>query len=311
MSNAKDKTPEQPKDTGKDVSVQRQNTSMDVVDLGDDAGQGMENMDSSELKIPFLYLLQTNSPQCKPVAAGGVPGAKAGMFMNGATGELYEGPLPFVPCNRDHKFIEYTPQNLGGGLVQIYEPDDNLVLELQAQHGKFGKLPRNITKRDQNGQPLDGTEIVETFTLACIFVPKDNTPFKAFVSFKSTQIPKYQTLMGRINDGIRYANPRSTPENPLPPQKPAIYQHLWDMESVYETKKKGEFYGFKLTLHAKNEDGTEMRPINSLLKKSDPLLEEAKAFYEFMGGTAVNYKNDKQGADAGEPGQKAGDETPM
>jgi hypothetical protein len=283
-----------------------------VVDLGDDAGLGMDNMDSSELRIPFLYLLQANSPQvAEPVGQGaGVPGAKAGMFMDSSTGELYESPIALIPCSRDemHKFLEKTPQALGGGLVAVYEPNDPIVLELKAKHGKFGKLPRNVTRRDDKGQALDGTELQETFTLGGIFVPNPESgksPFKALLSFKSTQIPKYQSMMGRLKNSIVFPHPDPT----KPAQKPAVFSLVWKLESVYESNAKGKFYGMNLTLWAKNTDGTEMRPINSLTKKLFPeLYEESKAFYEFLRGNAskVNYKNE-----AGGETVKPGDDVPM
>lgn len=45
------------------VNLQQQNLPA-VVDFGEDAGVGMENIDKSEVRIAWLAVLQSNSPQC-------------------------------------------------------------------------------------------------------------------------------------------------------------------------------------------------------------------------------------------------------
>ena len=38
-------------------------TALDVFDYGDDTGQGFENQDMSDRKLPIIELLQSNSPE--------------------------------------------------------------------------------------------------------------------------------------------------------------------------------------------------------------------------------------------------------
>jgi len=276
----------------RDVTVRPLN-ALTSVDFGDDAGGGMENIDSSELKIPFLNILQSNSPQCKPVDAGGLPGAQMGKMLNGATGELFDGKkgATFIPVYRDHNFVEFTPRALGGGFVAIHQPNDDLIIRLQAEHGKFGRLPNNVTKRDKDGQALDGTEITETFYLYGLLVDANGMSQRVIVPFKSTQIKKYQAFMQRQMN-IKYANPKSTTENPLPPVQPPLWAHRWHLGTVFEKNKAGEFYGWTLSLAAKNEDGTEKPPIENLIPMSAPLYAEAKAFNQMLksGAARADYK---------------------
>jgi hypothetical protein len=276
------------------VALRSQNaTGLATVDFGDDAGGGMENIDSSEIKVPFFFILQSNSPQCKPVEAGGMPGAQMGKMMNGGTGEMFggKGGVTFIPVYRDHNFVEFTPRLAGGGFVASHLPDDPIILELQAKHGKFGRLPRNVTRRDENGQALDGTEITETFYLYGLVLDEHGMTQRVLVPFKSSQIKKYQAFMQRQMN-IKYANPRGTAENPLPPVQPPLWAHRWRLGTVFEKGKKGEYYGWTLSLAEKNDDGTEKPPIENLIPMSHPLYAEGKAFNLMLksGAAGADYK---------------------
>jgi|HubBroStandDraft_4_1064222.scaffolds.fasta_scaffold00019_88 hypothetical protein len=266
--------------TGQEITTAA-GTDLAVVDFGTDAGAGMENVTSDELKVPFLTPLAANSPQvANPPEQGGLPNAKAGMIFNTGTGELYDGKpgLVFIPVHRDHNYVEFTPRNLGGGFVAIHKPDDQLIQDLKAEQGRFGRLSYGVTSRNEKGEALNGTELSETFYLfALIIDPHTNHPFRAVIPFKSTQIKKYQAFMQR-QTSFKYANPRSTTENLLPPIQPPIWAHRWRLATNFESNKKGNFYGWSLTLDAKKPDGTEEPYIKSLIRTSDPLYQEAKAF---------------------------------
>lgn len=308
------KTDPKKEDPKQDVALTPQGgTALQTVDFGEDAGSGLENVSAAELKIPFLNLLQPLSPQCKPVTAGGMPGAAAGMILNGGTGELYdlrEKPMVFLPVERDHKYLEFTPRNLGGGFVAMYEPDDEKILRMVAQQGKFGKLTSEFpAKRNEKGELLSGTEIMETFSLFGLFQdPGTGGWLRAILSFKSTQIKKYQGFMGRVTS-IKYGNPKSTDNNPLPPVTPPMWAHMWDLKTIYEKNNKGEFYGFNVSLHGKKPDGTEDVPFKSLVPRSDQLYIEAKAFYTMLkeGKAAADFSTDNKTGDA-EGAGKAGQE---
>lgn len=279
----KDNQPNEAEVPGTDLT-QAAGTALATVDFGDDAGAGMENVTSDELKVPFLTPLAANSPQVQnPPEQGGLPGAKAGMIFNIGTGELYEGKpgLVIIPVHRDHNYVEFTPRNLGGGFVAIHQVDAPVVERLKAAQGKFGRLT-TATRWDGAGLPMDGTEFSETFYLFCLIMdPATNTPFRAVIPFKSTQIKKYQSFMQR-QTAMKYNNPRSTAENPLPAVQPPIWAHKWRLGTAFESNKKGNFYGWTLTLDAKKPDGTEELYIKSLLKTSDPLYAEAKAFSKML-----------------------------
>lgn len=241
---------------------QAASSALVAYDFGDEAGGGMENIDRDEIRIPFLIVLQTNSPQCKPVEAGGIPNAVAGMIYNTSSGALYAGKngIPFVPAKRDYNFIEYVPRDAGGGLVTIYDKHDPNVEALRAKQGKFGKL-----------KTANGNEIVQTMYIYGMFAPEQGSAFPAIIPFKSTQIGKYQRFVDRMNNE-KYQQPDGS-------MKPAaLWMHRWRLTTNYEKNKKGEFYGWGLRLDTLRPDGSEENIRNCILKASDPLRQAAKAF---------------------------------
>jgi hypothetical protein len=141
-----------------------------------------------------------------------------------------------------------------------------LVLELRAKQGRFGKL-----------KTQEGTEIVETFYLYGLACPEDRSPFPAVVGFASTQIAHYQNFVGRYM-GIEYQGPDGKPV------RPPLWAHRWRLSTMYEKRKKGEFFGWRITLAEKKPDGTELPPICSLLKRSDPLYIRGRELYELVKG---------------------------
>lgn len=282
-------------------ATQTTGTALAQADFGDDAGKGLENVSSSELTIPFLRILQSNNPQVKDVREGGIPGARPGMILNLATGELYDGikGIPFVPVHRDHNYPEWTPRALGGGFVAIHDPEEPAILALRAKQGQFGKLT-TATKFDGEGKPLDGTEFTETYYLYGLATDEY---FGALVAFTSTQIKKYKTFMQRVT-GFKYANP-----NGGAPVVPPMWAHKWLLQTVPEKNKKGDFYGWRLSLFIKNEDGSEAQYIKSLIPRSDPLYAQGKNLFGVIaeGKAKVDYA----AATEREPGEDDAGEVQM
>lgn len=277
---------DQPKADEKNLPAnQSTGTALAVVEIDEeDRGAGLKNISNEERKIPFVRVLQTNSPECDDSDAKYVPGAKAGLIINTATKALYER-LEFVAAARDHKFIEYTPRNLGSGFVAVHKPGDELILRLRAQFGRFGKLPNGVTKRNDKNEPLDGTEIVESYELYCIFIdPATGQKFRAIAPFQSTQISKYQNFIDR-SDSFEYGDGQGGIV------KPPIWAHRWVMSTATEKNKKGTFKGYVLGLAVKKPDGSDDVPIKSFVKKSDPLYVAAKDFGKFVeeGKADVDY----------------------
>lgn len=275
--NEEKKKPEEEKKPGSEVIV---------YDFGDDAGKGMEGVRQDEYRIPFLKILDPKGKECKPVEAGGVSGARAGMVYNTSTGELLDGKKGFVfyPVQRKHEFIEWIPKDDkggGGGFIGVHSPDEAIVGQLRAVHGRFGKLPMD-----------NGHELAETFSLFGLYVYDDQPPVMATIAFSSTQIPKYQKFISRYMN-ITYPGANGQPI------RPPLWAHRWRFNTVFEQKGEFSWYGWKITLDAKDADGMELHPRESLVPRTAQLYLDCKTFYTMIeeGKAKVDYNQAREPGD--------------
>lgn len=91
------------------------------IDVFADAGAGLEHVESRYLIIPHLRLLQSGSPQAKRSDPAYVEGAREGLFINTASGELFEKVL-FVPCRFVPDHSEWEP-GLQGDFIRSHGAD--------------------------------------------------------------------------------------------------------------------------------------------------------------------------------------------
>lgn len=94
------------------------------------AGAGLENATAQDYALPFIYLLQTNSPA---VADETVEGASAGQWMNTVSQRLYGDTIRFIPVDFSKVYNEWVPRDEGGGFVKSW--DDKAEAEAGCQEG--------------------------------------------------------------------------------------------------------------------------------------------------------------------------------
>ena len=160
-------------------------------DYGDDAGSGWENTGNEDFTIPFLAIVQSNSPQLAETEAKYIEGAKLGMLMNTATSELYDGKegVEFVPCYTQHLFVEWrNRQTDGGGFIGVHPSDSEVVAAAKAASKSFGKYTVPV----EDGVDHD---LVETFYIYGLIVKDDEIISPCMISFSSTKIKAYKGIM--------------------------------------------------------------------------------------------------------------------
>lgn len=119
-------------------------------EYGDDAGLGTSHLSASEKSIPFLNLLQSNSPEVEKQT---VPGARAGMFLNSVTKELIPGNVGLViqPVYCDRWIVEWKDRDKGGGLVGRHLYTSPEVQEaMDAHQGNLISTKENPVKIGEN-----------------------------------------------------------------------------------------------------------------------------------------------------------------
>ena len=98
--------------------AKKEDAPLAVIDFSNDAGMGMENVDSDTFAIPFISVLQGLSPQIETV-----DGAKPGMLINTITNELFKEAV-VIPCAFQRKFLRFVPRDEGGGFKGDFSPID-------------------------------------------------------------------------------------------------------------------------------------------------------------------------------------------
>jgi hypothetical protein len=92
------------------------------------AGQGAE-FSTDDLAIPFLNVLQDNSPQIKKREGKYVEGAEAGMLFNTVSNELFDGEegVEVIPCAYQRNLVEWVPREQEGGFVASHDPESGIL----------------------------------------------------------------------------------------------------------------------------------------------------------------------------------------
>lgn len=272
---------------GKDVANKPAAGALTAFDYGADAGTGFEGVKGKDLSIPFITLLQANSPQ---VEKNDPEGSKSGMIMNSVTHQLIEGKVgqPFLPCYREDLYMEWTPRDSGGGLVDRHVPDSDVVKKaIATADKKFAKL------RLSNGNDLVETYNVYGLTLATDGVTVEGFAVVSCSSTKITPFKKWYTNMFMIKG------------------RPPLYAHRAIIKSVSDKNKKGQsYFNFDFVPLLGTTKASLINP-----SENAELLTEAKEFREMVisGAAKADFSTLKPDEGAGdqevterrEPGEDA------
>ena len=242
-------------------------TALAVMDFEQDAGGGTENVGAKDVALPFLSIIQSNSPQLKKNDAKYIPGATMGMVFNTVTGELYDAEDPehgvaLIPCGFVKKAVVWSPRDQGGGMVGQFDMDDPIIVEALTSGRKNDK-----------GVPItpEGNEIRETaYHHVLILKLSDGSTSWAVVSMTSTQLKHSRKWMSVVMGKSMLGKNG--------PFRPPSYSHIYTLGTAQESNKHGDWYGWKL-----RDSGT---PI------TDPnVYAQARDFAQQIQGGAVKVGN--------------------
>lgn len=214
------------------------------VDFAADAGAGMEGAGSDSFAIPFLAILQSNSPQVDEGGGAAIPGAKAGFFFDNVSSRLFDGQkgVLVVPCAYRRVFLQWGPRG-GDGAGFKGEHTAEAVAKLRAE-GKLvdldGKLL--IPKPDGTVSPKLCDRISDTRNHYVLLVDEQTGGWKqALISLTSTQIKKSKMLMSALASvQMKNANGQTF--------TPPTFANLVRATTVRESNDKGNWYGIRFEL---------------------------------------------------------------
>ena len=245
---------------------------------------GFEDTDKSELAIPFINLLQSNSEM---VEAGD---AKAGQFYNNVMETVVDG-LTIIPCARQRVFVEWIPVDDGGGLVAVHDPDSEFVQDaIKANDNNTRDIKVNDGKHD----------LVETIYVYVLIVSEDGDYERAVVSFASSKLKKYRQFYTKASSQMLSVGGKKF-------QLP-LWAHRWKLGSEEEVSKRNgkKFKNFTLRWDGDTAKDCRMTP-------ADELFQAGEDFHDMVvGGVAKADLSTADGAsetagDGGDGGTKDGD----
>lgn len=262
----------------KEVAVieEKANALATAVDYGEYTGVGFEDMGRDDFATPFLAVLQ---PTSKILLERDE--LRAGMLFNTVSGDAFPAEksknhpgIEFIPCHREHVFVEWKKRDEGGGgggFVAVHQPGSDIVERCKATQ-KFGEYEVN------------GNDLIETFYVWGIRVFPGGFDHMV-VPFTSTKIKFYKHWMTRLK---------------MLAGKPPIFAHTWRLQTVLEKRDAGSSYNF--VIEFASEDGA----AGSRVPVGSELFQEAADFHRLCkeGVAKPNY----EAPAAGEAGSRAADD---
>jgi hypothetical protein len=187
------------------------------------ANAGLENVRPEDLVIPFVVIIQKNSPQVDDASGKYLEGAKVGMFFESGTLTAYD-EIDVIPCDYRTCIVEWHPRETGGGFVGQHE----VGYEQQFQ------------PNDRGGWVTDaGTVLIWTMYFNCLLILPEGDTLPVVISFTSSQLKKARTWVTRLTTKrLKDAAGKKF--------QPPIYESVWHLSTVPEENEKGSWRGFKI-----------------------------------------------------------------
>ena len=212
----------------------KQGGALATLDFVSDSGMGLENIDKSDLALPFLKLLQSGSDETKKRHAKYVEGAEAGMFYNTVTKKLYSGEkgINVIPVFYKMTYPEWAP----------FERKEGRPIHNDRGPG----IMSQTTQNDKNKDMLtNGNEIIKTANHFVIIL--GDRPEKALMTMKSTQLKVSRSWNSLIEDQFEI-DPKTNKSVPAP-----MFSRVYKLNSV-ENSGSFTWHGYNINLVKKVDD---------------------------------------------------------
>lgn len=204
-----------------------------AINYEEDAVGSFDGITNDDRAIPFLKLLQTNSPECDDSAPEYIPEAKAGLFINSVTKELLGNSVTVIPCAYKRIYNKWGDRDSGGGFKGALDVASTEVKE---------------AKTDERGRLVlgNGDYLADTRNYFILVLAKDQT-VPMLLALTSTQIKKAKNWMAQIQM-LKMENNKGQLFTP------PMFSHFYVLTSVTEKNDKGSWKGVQIALK-KNEAG--------------------------------------------------------
>lgn len=232
-----------------------------MTQMTEQAGKGHAN-EIEDFAIPFLSILQSNSPQVLKNKPEYIEEAESSNIINTVTQELFDGDegIKVIPVAFVKKYLEWKPRETDGGLVKIYDRKEGQKLEL------------SCALNDKNQRVLpNGNLLVANNEHFVLVLGKDGKAYPAIIAMSSTQLKKstrWNTIMQSVN--IPGTN-----------AKAPTFGMIFHLKSTPESNAKGDWFGWKLEKQTQDEKN----PYHTFVQ-SEEVFNQAKEMSELISSGA-------------------------
>ena len=216
-------------ETQKQAVAKKSNTSVATM-FEADAFAGLQNVKSESVALPILKLLQNGSGEAQKRNQNYVEGAEPGMFLNTVTKKLYNGDagINVIPCHYNLEYQEWADYGTGSGRPENIFSDDSDILEK--------------TTKDQMGKDRlpNGNYILTVGQHYVLILSENGSAEPALISLSSSQ-GKVSRKWNSMMMGI-------TLDGKDGPYTPASFSHIYKLNSVLNSGKGNQWYGYNVSL---------------------------------------------------------------
>lgn len=178
-------------------------------------GTGFEGADADSYAIPFLNILQSNSPAVEDE----LEGCKAGLIFNTVTERPVESCL-FIPVSYKRRMVEWVKRDDGGGFCGEYAVGDP-------------NMPKAIFNEETGkSETEDGHDLIDTRYHYGIAIYDDGEFEPALITMASTQLRKSKRWMS-LMQGIKIGG-----------QKAPTFTQAYSLSTMKEENEKGKWRGW-------------------------------------------------------------------
>lgn len=201
----------------------------DMEELLADAAKN-QVMSTGDVALPYIYMLQANSPQVNPGRSEYVQGAIASMFYDNVANVTYEGRetgLLVVPCAYERKYVEWVDRDAGGGWVADHDINGDIMTK---------------TKLSEKKKPVlaNGHIISETAYQYCLMLSPDSGVWgQCVIPLKSTGLKKNR----------RWNNMIVTTKIPGTEVQAPRWMHPYNIRTELESKGENSWWNLVVDQH--------------------------------------------------------------
>lgn len=234
----------------------------------DDMGAGFEGADKDSYATPFLQILQKMSPLVDEDSPKYVQGAKAGMFYNTVTQQLFDGKagIILVPCAYKRSFILWGGREGDGGFKGEFTPEQYAAMEADPTKVKVIDGKGYVPDEKGNVDTKKSDYYADTRSHYVLVVdPATGDWSPAILSLASSQIKASRMLMTSLQ--------QKKVDTPQGKRTPPTFANLVRATTVGMSNDSGSWSGVKFELEG--------------LVANKDMYADAKAFYAAFAGGEV------------------------